>query len=123
MQMSEYLNNDLISVSDAFDHDYSNTFDIPAPFDGNPLTATPIGIDNNFSSMQDIIQYDDPLKYASTVKYPPLDFHFVEPHYVNGYFRSDGTYVEGYYRDGDGDTTVDRTEENGGGYLRGNPGF
>lgn len=123
MQMSDYLTNDLMPVSDAFDHDYSNTFDSPAPIDGNPLTATPIGSDNNFASMQDVIQYDDPLKYASTVKYTPLDFHFVEPHYVNGYLRSDGTYVEGYYRDGDGDTTVDRTEENGGGYFRGDPEF
>ncbi|WP_238392665.1 hypothetical protein [Paenibacillus antri] len=37
--------------------------------------------------------------------------HHVEPHYVEGYYREDGTYVEGYYRDGvDGD-----------GYVRTNP--
>ena len=50
------------------------------------------------------------------------DLHFVEPHYVNSYVREDGTYVEGYWRDGDGDTSVDLQAEQGGGYVRSNPG-
>jgi hypothetical protein len=47
--------------------------------------------------------------------------HFVEPHYVEGYEREDGIYVEGYWRDGDGDTTEDRSLEDGGGYEQTNP--
>lgn len=49
------------------------------------------------------------------------DTHYVEPHWVNGYERADGTYVEGYYRDGNGSTSVNLTLEEGGGYLRSNP--
>ena len=49
------------------------------------------------------------------------DTHYVEPHWVNGYERADGTYVEGYWRDGDGSTSVNLTSEEGGGYLRSNP--
>ncbi|WP_051120129.1 hypothetical protein [Bacillus sp. 1NLA3E] len=47
--------------------------------------------------------------------------HTVDPNYVDGYYRADGTYVEGYWRDGDGNTTVDRSVEQGGGYERSNP--
>ncbi|WP_280771829.1 hypothetical protein [Salipaludibacillus daqingensis] len=47
--------------------------------------------------------------------------HFVQPHEVDGYYREDGTYVDGYYRDGDGDTSVNLTAEEGGGYYRSNP--
>lgn len=34
--------------------------------------------------------------------------HYVHPHNVSSYTRSDGTFVSGYWRDGDGDTSVDR---------------
>lgn len=47
--------------------------------------------------------------------------HFVEPHHVDGYFRQDGTYVEGYWRDGDGNTDIDLTSSDGGGYTQTNP--
>ena len=47
--------------------------------------------------------------------------HFVEPHEVEGYEKEDGTFVEGYWRDGDGDTSHDRTLEEGGGYEQSNP--
>lgn len=47
--------------------------------------------------------------------------HFVNPHYVEGYVRQDGTYVEGYWRDGDNDTSVNRDVHDGGGYDRTNP--
>jgi hypothetical protein len=46
---------------------------------------------------------------------------FVDPHEVSDYVRSDGTEVEGYWRDGDGNTNIDRTIEQGGGYFRHNP--
>ncbi|MGG3915930.1 hypothetical protein [Rossellomorea vietnamensis] len=49
--------------------------------------------------------------------------HGVAPHWVDGYYRADGTYVEGYWRDGDGDTSVDRTIEQGGGYSQSNPDY
>ncbi|RXJ02224.1 hypothetical protein DS745_07490 [Anaerobacillus alkaliphilus] len=47
--------------------------------------------------------------------------HRVEPHFVEGYTKANGTEVQGYWRDGDGDTSVNRTAEEGGGYNRSNP--
>lgn len=49
--------------------------------------------------------------------------HGVAPHYVEGYYRADGTYVEGYWRDGDGDTSVNHTAEQGGGWNQSNPDY
>lgn len=49
------------------------------------------------------------------------DVHHVDPHSVNGYIRADGTYVSGYWRDGDGNTAINLTEGQGGGYMRSNP--
>lgn len=43
---------------------------------------------------------------------------FVSPHFVDDYTKSDGTTVGGFWRDGDGDTSVDLTEDEGGGYFR-----
>lgn len=48
------------------------------------------------------------------------DTHHVEPHWVSGHERN-GTYVEGYWRDGDGNTSINLTSKEGGGYLRSNP--
>lgn len=47
--------------------------------------------------------------------------HFVNPHVVDPYFRTDGTFVQGYWRDGDGNTDVDLNVNQGGGYMRTNP--
>jgi len=47
--------------------------------------------------------------------------HFVNPHPVSGYVRGDGTQVDGYWRDGDGNTSIDRGVEDGGGYMQTNP--
>ncbi|MBP1931479.1 hypothetical protein [Ammoniphilus resinae] len=47
--------------------------------------------------------------------------HFVDPHYVHGYDRADGVHVDGYWRDGDGNTDHDLTVEQGGGYFQTNP--
>ena len=44
------------------------------------------------------------------------DLHFVNPHHVQGYTRADGTVVDDYWRDGDGDTSDDLTVNEGGGY-------
>ena len=43
--------------------------------------------------------------------------HYVRPHEVRSYTRRDGTLVSGYWRDGDGDTTIDRMT----GYYSRNP--
>lgn len=43
---------------------------------------------------------------------------YVDPQYVEGYVRSDGTSVSGYWRDGDGDPTTVLTLDEGGGYWR-----
>lgn len=34
--------------------------------------------------------------------------HYVRPHEVRPYSRREGTLVSGYWRDGDGDTTINR---------------
>jgi hypothetical protein len=46
--------------------------------------------------------------------------HTVKPHWVEGHYQN-GNWIDGYWRDGDGDTSVDLTEEQGGGYLQSNP--
>ena len=35
--------------------------------------------------------------------------HYVNPHKVSSYVRSDGVFVSGYWRDGDGDTSINRS--------------
>ena len=47
--------------------------------------------------------------------------HFVNPHYVQGYTRADGTVVDGYWRDGDSNTSEDLFVDEGGGYDQTNP--
>lgn len=42
--------------------------------------------------------------------------HYVKPHYVKSYFRN-GSYIAGFWRDGDGNTCVDRNT----GYIATNP--
>ena len=43
---------------------------------------------------------------------------WVNPHHVQGHIRGDGTAVEGYWRDGDGDTNTNLSGTQGGGYVR-----
>ncbi|MCA0757005.1 hypothetical protein KP806_18245 [Paenibacillus sp. N4] len=43
---------------------------------------------------------------------------FVDPHQVDGYMRSDGTYVDTYYRDGDANALTQLSKSEGGGYFR-----
>lgn len=44
--------------------------------------------------------------------------NFVTPHWVDSYINKAGDVIEGFWRDGDGDTSVDLTEDEGGGYFR-----
>jgi hypothetical protein len=46
--------------------------------------------------------------------------HFVHPNYVKGHWQN-GNWIDGYWRDGDGDTSVDLTVDQGGGYMQSNP--
>ena len=43
--------------------------------------------------------------------------HYVHPHHVSAYMRKDGTAVSGYWRDGDGNTGINRNT----GYFARNP--
>ena len=43
--------------------------------------------------------------------------HYVNPHVVRPYRRKDGTFVAGYWRDGDGNTAINRDT----GYFARNP--
>lgn len=69
-----------------------------------------------FDGLDDIDGVDD----VAYIDLEEAEIHDVEPHYVEGHMR-EGTYIEGYWRDGDGNTDVDLSSENGGGYIRTNP--
>ncbi|WP_100405543.1 hypothetical protein [Bacillus solitudinis] len=114
--MSEYNVVDVPQTDTSFDRDYAYQ-ELDETFAGYVMEVQTVTFTHEVFSMQ------DPLKHAYKFDFEPLemdikDRHFVEAHYVEGYYRQDGTYVEGYYRDGDGDTTVNRTTEQGGGYFR-----
>lgn len=53
---------------------------------------------------------------------PNPESHSVHPNHVNGYTKTDGTYVHSYYRDGDGNPLTELTVDQGGGYLAHDPG-
>ncbi|WP_368503165.1 hypothetical protein AB3N04_12965 [Alkalihalophilus sp. As8PL] len=117
--MSEFNLFPTVDLHSPFDKDFAS------PSDFGPAEVPMLEI-NAFQKTQDIFHSQDPLKQAYRFQFEPLNVklenaHFVQPHEVQGYFRQDGTYVEGYYRDGDGNTSVNRTVEQGGGYMRGNP--
>ena len=130
--MSDYNNQDPFEdqgLSQLFDQDYgvssANQLTVIEKHQVDFLDGSP-----NFSwdSSSDFFQYQDPLKHVYKFQFKPLhldlqldSIHFVKPHQVDSYIRKDGTFVEGYYRDGDGDTRVNRPLEAGGGYVRSNP--
>lgn len=135
--MSEFYTGEGIDsgdVSDTFDNDFQedspfheNDFEQDASFHDNDLYHQELPVlDVNAFSRQDIFDSPNPLAIADSYQCPALDLdfgnqHFVEPHSVDGYTRADGTYVDGYFRDGDGNTDVNRAKEAGGGYFRSNP--
>ncbi|QCX34700.1 hypothetical protein FDN13_13865 [Caloramator sp. E03] len=57
---------------------------------------------------EDIIEYQEDSNETKYYNDSP-GIHHVRPHYVNGYERADGTYIDGYWRGGDN------------GYYRSNP--
>ena len=65
-------------------------------------------------TLNDCLATHDPLAHVQHLTIEPMKLTYVEPHWVNGYFRADGTYVQGYFRDGDGNTNV----FDGDGYYR-----
>lgn len=76
------------------------------------------GVDTNSHQInQQTLQFELD-ESAETTENPGT--HHVKPHWVEGHWR-EGQWVEGYWRDGDGDTAVNLTEEQGGGYDRTNP--
>lgn len=122
----------LFTVSNSFDQDFGSSNELMVHDSSQAL-----GLEHDLTSIQnngifaydysnDFMDYQDPLKHAYKHQFQPFvldvgNTHFVNPHYVDGYFRSDGTFVEGYFRDGDGNTSIDRSAEQGGGYIRSNP--
>jgi hypothetical protein len=58
------------------------------------------------------VQLEDSTANEATAASEP-GVHHVEPHYVEGYYRADGTYVEGYYRDGADGNGYDRSNPDG----------
>ncbi len=69
---------------------------------------------SQIASDTDIAFYEDASETAANV-------HHVEPHWVSEHQRADGTYVKAHWRDGDGNTSINLTSEQGGGYWRSNP--
>jgi len=69
----------------------------------------------------DFIDGADGIELDSDIAEADPGVHHVGPNYVNGYVRSDGTEVSGYWRDGDGNSSTHLTADQGGGYLRTNP--
>ncbi|WP_213422628.1 hypothetical protein [Bhargavaea massiliensis] len=89
------------------------------------LTPEYTGNGDSIGNIIEHLQYKDPLVYASSVQFesfsPGSETHFVKPHYVNGYVKADGTVVNGYFRDGDGNSLTNLSVHEGGGYTRSNP--
>jgi hypothetical protein len=108
-------------ISSTFDQDYkSNLVEISNDHQIDINTFSHYNGDQH-----ECFQYNDPLKYGYKHQFKPLhlntgmdNVHFVKPHHVDSYVRKDGTFVEGYYRDGDNNTSIDRDVNHGGGYWR-----
>lgn len=79
-------------------------------------------VDNDISDADldytDSIDSSDDLQSDTAIDDVDNGDSYVDPHWVNCYTRDDGTVVDGYWRDGDGDTGHDLTKEQGGGYFR-----
>ncbi len=121
----DFMNDQHLTTSDTFDKDFSQS----SLHNTDNLFHHPVDLTDAYTAQHPVngktlyLEYDDPLKYAGSLQFEPIaiqlgDQHFVNPHDVKGYYRHDGTYVEGYYRDGDGDTDINRTAAEGGGYFR-----
>lgn len=109
--MSEYEN--------SIEENFSNPIDYSSPesYSYNDLMGGPVVEVEVMPNVHQYLLQDDPLRHASAIQFPSLSMHYVEPHYVSSYFRADGSFIEGYLRDGDGDTST----FDGNGYMRKNP--
>jgi hypothetical protein len=112
-------------LSNRFDQDYDTSKYLIVP-DHHEVTVLDHSHTYSFDTSHDFFHYQDPLRHVYKFQFEPMqidlgNMHFVHPHHVSGYVRKDGTAVEDYYRDGDGDTSIDRPLEAGGGYYQGNP--
>lgn len=90
----------------------------------NQIAQTDVFDELGPSKISNTSEEKNPYTIAEAINSPAPEStgnHFVHPHEVDAYYRNDGTYVDGYYRDGDGDTSVNTHIEDGGGYNRSNP--
>lgn len=86
--------------------------------DNTIFAANEIVGDIDVALLNDAVEEEPDFDDASTQE---ANVHQVNPHWVNDHYKADGTYVEGYWRDGDSDTSVNLSTEQGGGYMRSNP--
>lgn len=117
--------NQFNEISNVFDQDHSS-YSTHQGGDNHIVTMGELSTMTVENVGQSIHHYSDPLKYANNLEFKPLNLtndhtHFVKPHYVDPYIRKDGTLVEGYFRDGDGNPNIDTPLGQGGGYWRSNP--
>ncbi|WP_038112617.1 hypothetical protein [Tuberibacillus calidus] len=122
--MSDNGYHDPTQFSDDFNHHFNQSTEFLNNDPNAPLMSQVDLTSGSYSN--DILQYQDPLSHVHQFQFEPFhanlnNTHFVKPHYVHSYIKSDGTLVEGYYRDGDGNTHIDRPLDAGGGYMAGNP--
>ncbi|WP_108671381.1 hypothetical protein [Peribacillus acanthi] len=110
--MFEFLNQYPILPADSFDNQFDSTDSqiINIPDSQSNLSIN--SFDHAMAGQENaqLLHHHDPLLHANKFQMQPLHLHMVQPHFVEGYVRADGTVVDGYYRDGSGQ-----------GYLRTNP--
>ncbi|MEC0304259.1 hypothetical protein [Terribacillus saccharophilus] len=105
-------------LSALFDQDYNQDYDMTDLAETTHYGQSTAHADNI------LFNYEDPLKYANKYQFDPFQFNspadmqFVDPHPVSSYVRSDGTVVDSYYRDGDGNPDTQLTKDEGGGWFR-----
>lgn len=99
------MDNHFLNALNSNDLNTTNSFDTNEHF---------IVSDSHHFSINHCLLTDDPLAHIHKIKVAPLHLEYVKPHWVDGYVRSDGTHVQRYFRDGDGDTT----KFDGDGYFR-----
>ncbi|BCG59135.1 hypothetical protein [Paenibacillus sp. URB8-2] len=108
-------------------HDTSSSHEVASHHSNDGIGWTDPHVHTHIVSNEHIYSANDPLKYCNGYTFKAMtldlgDMHFVQPHYVHDYIKADGTVVKGYFRDGDGNTSIDRPLGMGGGYFQNNPG-
>lgn len=97
-------------------YDYQSLNEIsPTDIANDPFVMSNAMVHSSHAmTVDDCLLKHDPLAHIQHLNLEPVKLTYVEPHWVDGYLRSDGTYVQGYFRDGDGNTNV----FDGDGYYR-----